>query len=352
VLTAASVGTGLALWQGGVRLGEVSLGTVITFMQYAAIFYMPIQELAARFTQLQAAQASAERLQGLIDTEPEIRDAPGAITPPAGEPVRSIEFRKVSFAYREGREVLRGFDLTVRPGETIALVGATGSGKTTIVSLLSRFYEPTSGEIRINDVDYRRLSLRWLHGQIAVVLQTPHLFGGSVRENIRYGRLDATDREVEEAARTVNAEGFIAGLEKGYETEVGEGGGRLSTGQKQLVALARAVLARPQILVLDEATSSVDTETERLIQGGIERLLRGRTSFVIAHRLSTIRSADRILVIEGGRLVESGSHPELLAARGRYHRLYQSQLTRETEERILSGEGGDLLSALTSGKDA
>lgn len=337
VITIGSIGTGLALWQGGIRPEAVSLGTLVAFMQYAAFFYVPIQELAARFTQLQAAQASAERLQGLLDTEPEIADAPGVTGPGPAERVSSVEFRGVSFAYRDGKEVLKDFDLTVGRGETIALVGPTGAGKTTIASLLCRFYEPTAGEVRLNGQDYRTLPLEWLHRRIGVVLQQPHLFSGTIRENIRYGRLEAGDAEVEAAARLAGADRFIAGLEKGYDTEVGEGGNQLSTGQKQLVSLARAVLAGPEILVLDEATSSVDTETERLIQEGIDRLLGGRISFVIAHRLSTIRRASRILVIEEGRLAESGSHEELLRRRGRYHRLYRNQFAREVGEKLLAG---------------
>jgi ATP-binding cassette subfamily B protein len=342
VLAAGSAGTGLALWQGGLRLGDVSLGTLVAFMQYAAIFYIPVQELAARFTQVQVAQASAERLQGLLDTPVEIADHTDTQDGRLEDGLHEVEFRDVSFSYGGGKEVLSGFNLRVGAGETIALVGSTGGGKTTIVSLLCRFYEPTAGSIRINGIDYRRLKLRRLHERLGVVLQQPHLFSGTIRENIRYGRLTATNGEVEDAARLVGAGGFIAGMEKHYDTEVGEGGNRLSTGQKQLVSLARAVLADPAILILDEATSSVDTESERLIQRGVETLLGGRISFVIAHRLSTVRSADRILVIEGGRLVEQGSHDALMRTGGRYQALYRNQFARAEEvqavEELLAGE--------------
>ncbi|MBD3160755.1 MAG: ATP-binding cassette domain-containing protein, partial [Candidatus Eisenbacteria bacterium] len=300
-----------------------------------------IQELAERFTQMQAAQASAERLQGLLETEPEIRDSPQVAERAAkgmevlDEPIADVVFKGVSFEYKGGERVLDRFNLRVEAGRTIALVGATGSGKTTIVSLLSRFYEPTSGSIRINGIDYRDRSMRWLQRKLGIVLQAPHLFAGSIRENIRYGRLDATDEEIVHAAEHVNADRFIRALPDGYDTDVGEGGNRLSTGQKQLLSLARAVLADPEIFILDEATSSVDTETERLIQDGIERMLRGRISFIIAHRLSTIRTADRILVIERGRIVEDGNHEELIRMRGRYYGLYTSQFTKENQERAL-----------------
>jgi len=235
----------------------------------------------------------------------------------------------VTFRYQDGPVVLRDFDLTVRAGETIALVGATGGGKTTIVNLLCRFYEPTRGEILLDGIDYRKRSLAWLQSQLGIVLQTPHLFSGTILDNLRYGRLDATQQEVEDAARLAGAHEFIAAMEQGYATEVGEGGVRLSTGQKQLLSFARAILKRPRLLVMDEATSSVDTETEKRIQTALERVLEGRTSFVIAHRLSTIRSADRILVIEKGRIVEEGRHRALLARRGRYHDLYTQQSMTE-----------------------
>jgi ATP-binding cassette, subfamily B, bacterial len=352
VITLGSAGVGLALWRGGLQVpGDMTMGVMVAFMQYAAFFYIPIQELASRFTELQAAQASAERLQGLLDTVPEISDsddvlkaiaAAGTDEGLAGDGfenhIQQIAFENVSFSYLEGEPVLSEFNLTVTAGETIALVGATGSGKSTIVNLLSRFYEPTSGSITINGRDYRERGLHWLQSNLGIVLQSPHLFSGSILENIRYGRLDATDDEVFDAARLVNAHTFILQQEDGYATDVGEGGNRLSTGQKQLVSLARAVLADPQIFIMDEATSSVDTETERLIQDGIDRLLTGRISFIIAHRLSTVRSASRILVIGKGRIIESGSHEELIRAKGEYYRLYANQFTREGQQRVLAGE--------------
>jgi len=223
----------------------------------------------------------------------------------------------------------------VAAGEKIALVGETGSGKSTIINLACRFYEPTAGAILIDGVDYRQRSQLWLHSNLGYVLQTPHLFSGTIRENIRYGRLNATDAEIEHVAHLVNAHQFILKMEKGYDTEVGEGGGRISTGQKQLISFARAILADPKIFVLDEATSSVDTETERLIQKAIQTVLANRTSFIIAHRLSTIRSADRILVIQKGRIIEEGSHNELMRRRGHYHRLYTNQFLDEQETALL-----------------
>ncbi len=356
VITLGSVGVGLALWRGGVdvmsRTG-LTLGELIAFMQYASLFSMPIQELARRFTDLQSAQAAAERVQGLLDEEPAIRDsaevrerieagreAADATLAEDGYPARieTLEFRNVTFWYKEGEPVLKDFTLTVKAGETIALVGATGGGKSTIVSLAARFYEPQQGGIFINGIEYRRRSLHWLHSSLGVVLQTPHLFSGTIRENIRYGRLDATDEQIERAAKTARAHEFICELDEGYDFDVGEGGCRLSTGQRQLVALARAVLADPQIFILDEATSSVDTETERLIQRGIDAVLRGRMAFVIAHRLSTIRRASLILVIDGGIVVEQGRHDDLIARRGRYYRLYTRQFAERKEARLLQHE--------------
>jgi ATP-binding cassette subfamily B protein len=298
------------------------------------------------------AQAAAERIQGLLDTEPQIQDSPevrqrvaqqqieakpGVALDGYGATIETLEFRGVSFEYKDGERVLDDFNLAVEAGETIALVGPTGGGKSTIVSLLCRFYEPTAGSIEINGVDYRRRSLHWLQSNLGMVLQAPHLFSGTIRENIRYGRLEASEEAIVGAAKVARAHEFIEDLPDGYDTQVGEGGSQLSTGQKQLVSLARAVLADPQIFVMDEATSSVDTETEHLIQAGIERLLEGRLAFVIAHRLSTIRSADRILVIEGGRIVEAGRHADLIALGGRYYELYTHQFSEERQESTLRG---------------
>jgi ATP-binding cassette, subfamily B, bacterial len=345
----AGAGIALALWYGGIQTlgGALTLGQLVAFFAYTVQLFGPIQECAHIFTQMPRAQASAERLFALLDTDPVIKDSPEVraamerhrVSAKSGDPflaedglpraIQCIEFRNVTFKYQDGPTVLRDFNLTVRAGETIALVGPTGGGKSTIVSLLCRFYEPTAGEILIDGVDYRRRSLAFLQGNLGMVLQSPHLFGGSVRENIRYGRLDATDAEVVAAAQRVNAHGFITQLEKGYDSDVGEGGNKLSTGQKQLVALARATLANPQLFVLDEATSSVDTQTEHLIQSALETVLSGRISVVIAHRLSTIRRADRILVIEDGKITESGSHHDLLKHAGHYHHLYTSQFVRE-----------------------
>ncbi|MFO7294638.1 MAG: ABC transporter ATP-binding protein [Clostridia bacterium] len=348
VMALGSIGTGLALWLGGngVINNAISYGTLVAFISYTTQFFEPIRQVAHIFAELQNSQASAERVFSMIETEPDVKDSPeiieeyGDLFTPKKEnwpPIKGdVTFHNVSFSYKEGEEVLKNFNLEVKAGQTIALVGETGAGKSTIVNLLCRFYEPTEGEIRIDGVDYRKRSQLWLQSNIGYVLQTPHLFSGTVKENIRYGRLDATDEEVVEAAKLVNAHDFIMKLEKGYDTEVGEGGNRLSTGQKQLISFARAVLANPRIFVLDEATSSVDTETERIIQNAIQKVLRGRTSFVIAHRLSTIKSADRILVIRNGRVVEQGTHFELLRRRGYYYRLYTNQFMEEKEKEIMS----------------
>ncbi|RLC51381.1 MAG: hypothetical protein DRI23_05160, partial [Candidatus Cloacimonadota bacterium] len=247
-----------------------------------------------------------------------------------------ITFENVTFCYKEGENILENFQLDIKAGETIAFVGETGSGKSTVVNLACRFYEPTRGSIKIDGVDYRERSMLWLHSNLGYVLQTPHLFSGTIKDNIAYGRLDATDEEIIEAAKLVDAHEFIMNMENGYDAEVGEGGAKLSTGEKQLISFARAILADPRIFVLDEATSSVDTETEQLIQKAIHTVLEGRTSFIIAHRLSTIRSADRILVIRNGKITEQGSHHELIGQKGYYYNLYTNQFIEEQESMLLN----------------
>jgi ATP-binding cassette, subfamily B, bacterial len=327
VMTIGAMGVGLSVWRGGLLTlsGALPLGQLVAFMQYAGLFHHPIQELAERFTGVQAAQVSAERLQSLLDAAVEIQDGPDLeATPPVGR-IREIVFDRAAFSYAQGGPVLAEFNLRIRSGECVALVGETGGGKSTVAKLLCRFYEPTGGRICIDGVDYRKRSLHWLQSSLGIVLQEPHLFSGTIRENIRYGRLNASDAEIECVAGQVGVSKFISTFPDGFETEVGEGGNRLSTGQKQLVSLARALLADPQILVLDEATSSVDTETEQQIQAAIEVVLKGRISLVIAHRLSTIRAADRILVIDHGRIAEEGTHTELVCRDGAYAQLYTQQ---------------------------
>ena len=325
----AALALGAVIWYGGlqIRVGGMTIGGIQAFVSYLVFLLFPVQDLARVFAEMQQAIASAERVFSLADARPEIVDRPGAIDP--GSIRGEIEFDHVSFAYKDGQPVLKDFSLTIQPGETIALVGPTGAGKSTIVNLLCRFYEPTEGVIRIAGRDYTTLTLHAIQSRIGMVLQTPHLFSGTIRDNIRYGRLDAGDEEVEEAARLAHAHEFIVEMENGYDTEVGEGGNLLSVGQKQLISLARAVLAKPELFIMDEATSSVDTVTEALIQQGMETLMRHCTSLIIAHRLSTIKRADRILVIEGGRIAEVGSHADLIRRRGHYYSLYTNQFRRE-----------------------
>jgi ATP-binding cassette subfamily B protein len=348
VVLLGSIATAAIIWRGGssVMLGSLSYGTLVAFFSYATQFFEPVKQFARILSEIQYAQASAERILTLLDTEVQIKESQKVVDEYGRftDSDRSkwpglngdVTFSSVSFSYKDGENILEGFNLHVKAGETIALVGETGSGKTTIVNLACRFYEPTGGSILIDGVDYRERPLLWLHSNLGYVLQEPHLFSGTVRENIAYTRTDATIEEIMNAARLVNAHDFIMNLEKGYDTEVGERGSLLSTGQKQLISFARAILANPRIFVLDEATSSVDTETEHLIKDAIQNILKGRTSFIIAHRLSTIKSADRILVIEKGRIIEQGTHKELLLAKGYYYKLYTNQFLEEEESRLLT----------------
>jgi ATP-binding cassette subfamily B protein len=328
----AALALGFIVGYGGLQidLGLMTIGGIQAFVSYLTFMMWPIQDLARVYSEMQHSIASAERIFKLVDTPAEVHNRPNAVE--AKTLLGEIEFEHVDFFYEDRKPVLTDFTLKVNPGEMIALVGPTGGGKSTIVNLLCRFYEPSSGLIRINGLDYMDYKLESIHNKIGIVLQTPHLFSGTVRENIRYGRLDASDADVEEASKIAGAHDFIAaGLEKGYEQNVGESGNLLSVGQKQLISLARAVLARPELFIMDEATSSVDTLTEALIQKGMDALMKGRTSFVIAHRLSTIRRADRILVIENGKIAEQGTHAELLKLRGHYYRLYTQQFRHQLE---------------------
>jgi ATP-binding cassette subfamily B protein len=330
----SSLATGAIVLYSGLQLdntGAITIGGIQAFISYVMMMIWPVQEMARVFAEMQQAIASGERIFSLLDTQPEIVDQPDAVDP--GTLRGDIVFDHVSFYYDDevDKPVLKDMTLHVKAGETIALVGPTGGGKSTIVNLLCRFFEPKQGTITINGIDYTQMTQHAIQSRIGMVLQTPHLFSGTITENIRYGRLNAVDEEIEEAARIAGAHEFIMTLEKGYDTQVGEGGVLLSTGQKQLISLARAVLAQPDIFIMDEATSSVDTLTEGLIQQGMDALMGGRTSFVIAHRLSTIRNASRILVIEDGRIAEMGTHAELLRQGGHYYRLYTQQFREQKE---------------------
>jgi len=336
---------GAIVWYGGLQAdyGMITIGGIQAFVSYVTFMMWPIQDLARVFAEMQHAMASGERIFSLLDAVPSVKDQPEAYDP--GTIFGEIEFDHVSFAYEDSKPVLKDFSLKVKPGETIALVGPTGGGKTTIVNLLCRMYEPTNGKIKINGKDYTDFSLHGIQSRIGMVLQTPHLFSGTIRENLRYGRLDATDDEIERAAQLAGAHEFISKLEKGYDEPVGEGGNLLSVGQKQLISLARAVLANPELFIMDEATSSVDTLTEALIQQGMETLMKNSTSFIIAHRLSTIKKANRIIVIEDGQIAEIGSHAELLKKGGKYYNLYTKQFRNQMEQvydpfRELGGASG------------
>ena len=356
IVSASSLSYGITLAYGGSELlaGTMAVTSLISFMMLVTFFFEPFEVVGHWFAEMQMAQASAERLLSIIDAKPDIEDSVSVqealnlnkdteltskrAIDGGSNSIDHIELSRVGFEYENGIPVLQDVDLSVSKGESIALVGPTGGGKTTLVNVICRFYEPTRGSVLIDGIDYRNRSQHWLQSNLGIVLQQAHVFSGSVMENIRYGNLDATDEEVIQAAKLVEAHEFIQELENGYSTEVGEGGGKLSAGQKQLISFARAILADPQILVLDEATSSVDTETERRIQKGVARMLSGRISFVIAHRLSTIRHADKILYIHDGRIVEAGTHAELLKRRGKYFELYRQQSLDQSFDEALEHE--------------
>lgn len=349
ILFFSSVASALVLYRGGylVQNDLLQLGTLSVFISYAVAIFEPIQQLARLLADLISCQANIERVMDLLSQEPNVVDSE-AVKEKYGDNFHpkkenwekikgDIVFEDVSFMYPDGKEyVLEHFNLHVPAGMNVAIVGETGAGKSTLVNLAGRFFEPTSGRILIDGVDYRERSQLWLHSQIGYVLQNPHLFSGTVKENIRYGKPDATDEEIIQAARSVSADVVVSKLEKGYDSDVGESGGRLSTGEKQLISFARAILAEPAIFVLDEATSSIDTGTEQLIQQATGKLLKGHTSFIIAHRLSTIRNADLILVVKDGKIIEQGTHGELMAENGYYHDLYSMQFEEESARKVFT----------------
>lgn len=351
VMGLGAFSSAMLIWIGGqqVLVGTIAFGTLVLFTQYASQFFEPLRQIARLLAEFQMAQASAERVLSLLNADVDLVDRDdvvekyGSILEPKTEVYEKVkgdvEFDNVSFYYKEEEPVLVNFNLKVNRGETIALVGETGSGKSTIVNLICRFYEPKSGVIRIDGVNTKDRSLGWLHSNLGYVLQAPHLFSGTIKENIRYGDLNASDEAIEEAAKRVSAHEFIMNMEEGYDTEVGEGGGRLSTGQKQLISFARAILANPSIFILDEASSSIDTETEQIIQTAIESVLHDKTTFIIAHRLSTIVNADRILLIDKGRIVEDGTHSQLMHKKGRYYRLYTNQFNEDRQNELLQIKG-------------
>ena len=341
ILMLASTGLGLILWLGGLTTlkGALTLGALMAFIEYISHMFEPISNVARLFAEMQNGQAAAERVFTLLELEPEIIS-----TVPWDESWKrqvmrgEICFENISFSYSEGAKVFENFSLTIKEGESLALVGETGTGKTTFVNLICRFYEPQTGRILIDGKDYKELPLKWIHSQLGYVQQIPHLFQGSILENIRYGRLDATDEDVRDAAELVSADEFISQLPGTWDYQVGEAGNLLSTGQKQLIAFARVVLANPRLLILDEATASIDTETEGLVQAAMHTVLSGRTGIIVAHRLSTIRNVDRILMMHKGKVVESGTHGELLHLKGRYYHLYRNQFMQEAADAELARE--------------
>lgn len=347
VTTLSGFSMAAIIWYGGGQVvrENMQFGTLMMFTSYVNLFFEPLRQIARLLAELQMAKASAERVVQLLREENQIVDSIeviekyGSILNPKTDQYETvfgdIVFENVDFHYQESEPVLKNFNLSVKKGETIALVGETGSGKSTIINILCRFYEPISGRVLIDGIDYKERSIGWLHHNLGYVLQSPHLFSGSIKDNIKYGNLDADDKTIIEAAKKVNAHEFITSFEDGYDSDVGEDGSRLSTGQKQLISFARAIIKNPAIYVLDEATASIDTETEQIIQYAVDKVLKDKTSFIVAHRLSTIVNADKILVIQKGEVVEHGSHDQLLAKKGYYYRLYTNQFNEKVNEDIL-----------------
>lgn len=343
VISYTAVAITLRVGGGMVLTGTITVATLYLFVSYTTQFFDPIMQIARILADLQQAQASAERILALIETKPEIYDSPeviekyGTILEPKKENWEElngdIEFKNVTFRYIPEETILDNFNLKIKKGTSVAIVGPTGAGKSTIVNLVCRFYEPTTGQILIDGRDYKERSISWLHNNLGYVLQTPHLFNGTIRENIAYGHPEIPLEEVIKASKAVSAHSFIEKLEQGYDTVVGEGGAKLSVGERQLISFARAILANPRILILDEATSSIDTNTEALIQDAINTIMKGRTTFIVAHRLSTIRNADLILVLHNGQIIEQGNHKELLEKQGEYYNLYKTQFLSEQMEK-------------------
>lgn len=339
ILSLSALGTGIIVARGGnaVLAKSIGYGTLVAFISYTMHLFDPISNVARIFAEMQSAQAAAERVFSLLDLKPEIESNVPMCDKWKQKSMRGeIELDNVCFAYKEGKPVLDHFNLKIKAGESIALVGETGTGKTTLVNLICRFYEPTGGVIKIDNEDYKQIPIEWIHSQLGYVQQVPHLFSGSIMENIRYGKLEASDEEVMAAAREIGADEFIHELPDGYSYNVGEGGNLLSTGQKQLLSFARVILANPALLILDEATASIDTNTEVIVQKALHRLLQNRTSIIVAHRLSTIRAVDRILLMHKGKIVEEGSHHKLMHSGGAYHKLYTNQFLQEVTKTELS----------------
>jgi ATP-binding cassette subfamily B protein len=337
-----AIGNFLVLWFGGVAVmqGELSVGILFGFMSYLSRFFWPIQDLAGFWNNVQSALAAAERVFSVIDTPASIKDNDGTIELPRVD--GRIRYENLTFSYEEGVQVLKNINVDIEQNSTVALVGPTGVGKTTMVNLLYRFYDPDEGKITVDGYDLRDIKIDSLRNQMAIVLQDNFLFSDTVKENIRYGRLDASDEEIIEVSKAVGAHDFIVKLPEGYETDVRERGGRLSVGQRQLLSLARALLANPRILIMDEATSSIDAYTELIIQQAMEKVLRDRTSIIIAHRLSTVRNSDKIIVLREGKIEETGSHEELISREGLYKQLYDMQFQYEKDELMATSEPSSL----------